>query len=155
MSATSARPTHIGTRDAVLRNLDAFIFVAFDAFVIWQRDSGVRLRAGMSIAAAGVALWITGRIQLGSSFIESAQGRRLATGGFYSKIRHPLYLFPALGYLGLRVALGNGVALALFAVLYSYQIPRNEEGRAHPGGDVWRSVSPLQGRDVVLSRPKI
>jgi len=63
------------------------------------------------------------------------------TTGLYSRIRNPLYIFAGLGYLGLFIALGNWVALALFLVLYSYHVPRvKKEERAleQAFGDVYR-----------------
>ena len=78
----------------------------------------------MAVAAFGISLWALARVQLGSSFSVTPQARRLVTTGLYSKFRNPIYLFGGIGYLGLFIALGNWPALALFAVLYSYQIPR-------------------------------
>ena len=106
------------------RYMDAVIIVAFTAFVISRRDYGVRFWIGMAIAAIGISLWGLARIQLGASFSVTAQARRLVTTGLYAKFRNPVYLFGGIGYLGLFIALGNWIALALFAVLYSYQIPR-------------------------------
>lgn len=110
--------------NGVARYIDAFLFAAFIVFVVSQRDYGVRFWIGMAIAALGIFLWALARIQLGASFSVTAQARRLVTTGLYSKFRNPIYLFGGIGYLGLFVALGNWVALALFVVLYSYQIPR-------------------------------
>jgi protein-S-isoprenylcysteine O-methyltransferase Ste14 len=109
---------------AALRYIDASIFTAFTAFVIAQRDYGVRFQIGMSIAALGITLWAVARIQLGSSFAITAQAKKLVTTGLYSKIRNPIYVFGGIGYVGLFIALGNWPALALFLVLYSYQIAR-------------------------------
>jgi protein-S-isoprenylcysteine O-methyltransferase Ste14 len=110
--------------NGVARYIDAFLFAAFIVFVVSQRDYGVRFWIGMAIAALGIFLWALARIQLGASFSVTAQARRLVTTGLYSKFRNPIYLFGGIGYLGLFIALGNWVALALFVVLYSYQIPR-------------------------------
>jgi protein-S-isoprenylcysteine O-methyltransferase Ste14 len=115
---------HSALLNAFFRYIDAFIFTAFTIFVVWQRDYGARFWIGMAIAAAGISLWALARVQLGSSFSVTPQARRLVTTGLYSKFRNPIYLFGGIGYLGLFIALGNWVALALFVVLYSYQIPR-------------------------------
>ena len=112
------------TLSAALRYIDASIFTAFTAFVIAQRDYGVRFQIGMSIAALGITLWAVARIQLGSSFAITAQAKKLVTTGLYSKIRNPIYVFGGIGYVGLFIAVGNWPALALFLVLYSYQIAR-------------------------------
>ena len=112
------------TLSAALLYIDASIFTAFTAFVIAQRDYGVRFQIGMSIAALGITLWAVARIQLGSSFAITAQAKKLVTTGLYSKIRNPIYVFGGIGYVGLFIALGNWPALPLFLVLYSYQIAR-------------------------------
>jgi protein-S-isoprenylcysteine O-methyltransferase Ste14 len=52
------------------------------------------------------------------------QARRLVTTGLYSKFRHPIYLFFGIGCLGLLIALGNWLVLALFLAVNSFQIPR-------------------------------
>jgi protein-S-isoprenylcysteine O-methyltransferase Ste14 len=108
----------------IVRYIDAFVLAAFTAFVVWQRDYGVRFWIGMAIAAIGIFLWGLARVQLGSSFSVSAQARKLVTTGLYSKFRNPIYLFGGIGYLGLFIALGNWIALAVFVAFYSFQIPR-------------------------------
>jgi protein-S-isoprenylcysteine O-methyltransferase Ste14 len=110
--------------NGIARYIDAFLFAAFIVFVVSQREYGVRFWVGMAIAVLGIFFWALARIQLGASFSVTAQARRLVTTGLYSKFRNPIYLFGGIGYLGLFIALGNWVALALFVVLYSYQIPR-------------------------------
>jgi protein-S-isoprenylcysteine O-methyltransferase Ste14 len=117
-------PSYMRILSAALRYIDAFIFTAFTAFVIAQRDYSVRFRIGMSIAALGIALWAVARIQLGSSFAITAQAKKLVITGLYSKVRNPIYVFGGIGYVGLFITLGNWPALALFVVLYSYQIAR-------------------------------
>lgn len=111
-------------RNAFFRYIDAFVFAAFIIFVLWQHDFRAHFWIGMAVAAFGISLWALARVQLGSSFSVTPQARRLVTTGLYSKFRNPIYLFGGIGYLGLFIALGNWPALALFAVLYSYQIPR-------------------------------
>lgn len=110
--------------NAIGRWIDLVLFTASIAFVIAQRDYGWRFRIGMAIAAFGIVFWATARVQLGSSFSVDAQAKKLVATGLYSKIRNPIYLFGGIGYLGLVLALGNWPVLALFVVLYSYQIPR-------------------------------
>jgi protein-S-isoprenylcysteine O-methyltransferase Ste14 len=115
---------HSAPLNVFFRYIDAFIFTAFIIFVVWQRDYGIRFWIGMAVAAIGIFLWALARVQLGSSFSVTPQARRLVTTGLYSQFRNPIYLFGGIGYLGLFIALGNWPALGLFAVLYSYQIPR-------------------------------
>jgi protein-S-isoprenylcysteine O-methyltransferase Ste14 len=110
--------------NTALRYVDGFLFAAFAAVVIAQRDYGARFKIGMSIAAVGIILWAVARVQLGSSFAVTAQAKKLGATGLYSQIRNPIYAFGGLGYIGLFIAFGKWPALAVFLVLYSYQISR-------------------------------
>ncbi|HXW54489.1 MAG TPA: isoprenylcysteine carboxylmethyltransferase family protein [Candidatus Cybelea sp.] len=106
------------------RYIDLVLIALFSAFVLSRRNYGIRFWTGMAIAAIGFSLWGVARIQLGSSFSVTAQAKKLVTTGLYSKFRHPVYMFGGIGYLGLLIALGNWIALAVFLAFYSYQIPR-------------------------------
>ena len=108
----------------MVRYIDAVILAIFAGFVISRGDYGVRFWIGMAIAAFGISLWALARVQLGSSFSVGAQARRLVTHGLYSKFRNPIYLFGGIGYVGLFVALGNWIVLALFLALYTFQLGR-------------------------------
>ncbi|HUJ29890.1 MAG TPA: methyltransferase [Candidatus Acidoferrum sp.] len=108
----------------ILRYIDGFLFAGFGAFVISRRDFGLRFAIGMAMAAVGIVLWGVARRQLGSSFAITPQARKLVTTGLYSRIRNPVYVFGGLGYLGLLIALGSWTALIVFALFYTYQIPR-------------------------------
>jgi protein-S-isoprenylcysteine O-methyltransferase Ste14 len=100
------------------------ILTAFAAFVISRGDYRLRFWIGITIAVVGIFLWALARIQLGSSFSVGPQARRLVTTGLYSKFRNPIYLFGGIGSLGLLIALGNWILLALFLAFNSFQIPR-------------------------------
>lgn len=108
----------------LLRYIDMAIFVVLAAFVISQRDYGVRFFIGMAIAVVGFSLWALARIQLGSSFAVTAQAKKLVTTGLYSRIRNPIYLFGGIAFLGLIIALGSWVALGVFMLPNLFQIAR-------------------------------
>ena len=61
--------------------------------------------AGIGIAAIAFPLWVLARLQLGSAFSFRPQARHLVTGGLYSKIRHPVYVFGTFAALGALLAL--------------------------------------------------
>ena len=50
-------------------------------------------------------LWFTARAQLGAAFSLKPEARKLVTSGFYSKFRHPIYLFSTIGLAGLCIAM--------------------------------------------------
>jgi protein-S-isoprenylcysteine O-methyltransferase Ste14 len=77
------------------------------------------------MAVVGFTLWMLARIQLGSSFSVRAQAKALVTTGLYSKLRHPIYLFGGLAYLGLFLAWGKLLlTLAFLALIIPRQIVR-------------------------------
>jgi protein-S-isoprenylcysteine O-methyltransferase Ste14 len=108
----------------LVRYIDTIILSALAILVVSQRDYRAHFWIGMGIAASGTFLWGLARVQLGSSFSVSPQARRLVTTGLYSKFRNPIYFFGGIAYLGLFVALGNWIALAIFLAFYSFQIER-------------------------------
>ena len=79
---------------------------------------------GAVIAAVGLALLLTARIQLGRSFAVSAQARKLVTTGLYSRIRNPIYIFSAMFLAGVAVAAGYPMLLVILLVLIPVQIVR-------------------------------
>jgi len=79
---------------------------------------------GAVMAAVGMALLLTARVQLGRSFSVSAQARKLVTTGLYSKIRNPIYVFSALMLCGLAITIGRPWLLLLLLVLVPLQIVR-------------------------------
>jgi len=108
----------------LLRYIDLVLFALYTAFVISRRDFSTRFAVGMAIFAAGFSLWATARIQLGASFTVRPEAKKLVTHGLYSKIRNPIYLFGLIGYVGLFIAWGNWILLAIFLLLNSLQILR-------------------------------
>jgi|SRR5215472_9595646 len=110
--------------DEFFRYMDAVLFAIFIAFVISRSDHSARFFIGMGIAILGISLWALARVQLGSSFAVKAEARKLVTTGLYSRFRNPVYLFGGIGYLGLFIAWGKWIAVLLFLIFYSYQIPR-------------------------------
>ena len=64
------------------------------------------LRVGGAILALiGYVLFIVARLQLGRSFSVTPQAKELMTGGLYSRIRNPIYVFVDVMWLGLIFAL--------------------------------------------------
>ena len=80
--------------------------------------------AGAVVAALGLMLLLTARIQLGRSFSVSAQARKLVTSGLYSRIRNPIYVFSAMFLCGLAVAIGRPILLLVLVALIPVQIAR-------------------------------
>jgi len=109
---------------------DVCIFVAFALFLVFHEPVSTRYLIGVGIAVAGFALSILARAQLGQSFSIRPQARKLVTTGFYSKFRHPIYLFRGIAFLGLFIAWGKLIPLVIFLMIYPLQILRaRKEGK--------------------------
>jgi protein-S-isoprenylcysteine O-methyltransferase Ste14 len=78
----------------------------------------------LAVMAAAFCLFAAARIQLGSSFSVAAKAQHLVTGGVYSKIRNPIYVFGGLLLGALMVYVGRPVLLVVFVVLIPMQIVR-------------------------------
>jgi protein-S-isoprenylcysteine O-methyltransferase Ste14 len=112
----------------LLHWIDAPIILSFGTYVCSYITSRglwcIRSILGIGIAVVAFALWWLAHIQLGESFAIKAEARSLVTTGLYSRIRHPIYFFGGLGYLGLFVAWGKWIPLLLFVSIYSTQLFR-------------------------------
>ncbi len=105
------------------------IVAAVIAWRAWAWDA--RHVVGMSIGAAGLALWLAARVQLGKSFSVRPEARALVTTGLYSKFRNPIYLFAGVAYTGVFLSWGNVLAFIIFLVAYiAFQYPRVRRERA-------------------------
>ena len=66
--------------------------------------------AGLAAIIGGAVIRELGRRQLGeaySPFLRTSSGQRLATGGIYRHIRHPIYTGTVLANLGLPLLFGS------------------------------------------------
>jgi len=103
---------------------DVTFFLGFWAFIAVRAHWGVRAWAGCALAAAGFALWMTARLQLGRSFSLRAKAVKLVTTGLYAKFRHPVYLFGFAAYCGVLLMWGNWIAVVCFLLIYSVELAR-------------------------------
>lgn len=110
--------------------MDAVFFLCFGVYVVAQTIVDDRYIVGIGMAILGFALWVLARIQLGESFSVSAQAKALVTTGLYSKLRHPIYVFAGIAFLGLFIAWGKPLPLVGFLIVYSMQIFRIKKEEA-------------------------
>jgi protein-S-isoprenylcysteine O-methyltransferase Ste14 len=120
----------IGEQLKILKWVDVTAFLCIAAYVVSRWQWNARYAIGMGMAVIGFALWMVARAQLGASFSVRAQASELVTTGLYSKIRHPIYFFAGVAYVGLLIALGKIVVLAAFVLFYSVQLLRIKKEEA-------------------------
>jgi len=102
----------------------AVLFVM--AFVLMQGKPWTAMRiAGVALMIPGFVLWGIAHVQLGDSFSVRAQARQLVTGGIYSRVRNPIYVFGGLGMAGFVLAMEQPWWLLAFVVLVPMQIVRS------------------------------
>jgi inner membrane protein len=80
--------------------------------------------AGLALAAAAIPPWIAARRQLGPAFSFRARAGTLVTRGLYAKIRHPIYLFGCLAYMGALLALQVWPLLVFWLALTPIELIR-------------------------------
>jgi protein-S-isoprenylcysteine O-methyltransferase Ste14 len=98
--------------------LAALVWVATHLYLVEWTPVKV---AGAALAAVGVALLVTARLQLGGAFSVKAKASKLVTTGLYSKIRNPIYVFGAVAMVGVAIVLENWMLLLLVGVLIPIQ----------------------------------
>lgn len=101
--------------------------------LLWKRPPEVwtplRLM-GMALIVAGFVLWTIARFQLGASFAVKAEARQLVTGGLYSKIRNPIYVFGSWVIAGAMLVFGKPAWLLIFVLLIPLQLWRAKKESA-------------------------
>ena len=108
----------------VLRWLDIVVYLVFLAFAALSGPRVTPWYVGLCLAAAAAPWWFAARWQLGASFSVRPDARQLVTRGLYSKIRHPVYVFGSLAWLGALLALLGWSALIIWLVVVVIEIGR-------------------------------
>jgi len=74
---------------------------------------------GIALIIPSFVLLLTAYIQLGSSFAITPQAKELVTKGLYAKIRHPIYVFGLLLFLGFAMVIRDVISYVFwgFALL--------------------------------------
>lgn len=137
-SASSRQDRSLGARWRHLRDsLRQGLGIALALFLSLLGDPSLGLFGiGALLAAAGIAtrLWASGHIR---------KNRRLATGGPYARVRHPLYVGNLLITIGFCVGSGRWWAyplmLVFWLVFYPNAIGSEDANLERLFGDDWRS----------------
>jgi protein-S-isoprenylcysteine O-methyltransferase Ste14 len=97
---------------------------------------------GIGLLVPSFVLLIIAYFQLGSSFTVTPQAKDLITKGLYSKIRHPIYVFGTLLFLGLALVVRSTTIYVFCAILLVRNIWRaGQENRVleEKFGDAYRT----------------
>ena len=112
----------------VLIAIPLLLYTIFTKYPGAGRLDGLSI-TGLILVIPSCILLVIARFQLGRSFSISAQAIELVTRGLYSKIRHPIYLFAQLMFIGLIFCIRNFLFFIPWFILLIIQIRRikNEE----------------------------
>ncbi len=117
--------------------------VALYVLVDFAKPPWIPLKViGLILAVGGIGALTVARYQLGNSFSVRPVARELVTHGIYSKLRNPVYIFSAVGLVGLVLYVNRLEFLWLLAVVVPVQALRaREEGKVleEKFGDVYRA----------------
>src|SRR4051794_31503582 len=79
---------------------------------------------GTTLALAGFAGIVAARFQLGRSFSVRPEAHQLVTGGIYSKIRNPIYIFGTILFSGVILVVQRPMLWLVLAALVTVQVIR-------------------------------
>jgi protein-S-isoprenylcysteine O-methyltransferase Ste14 len=109
--------------------------------VMGARPWNVQRYIGTGLVVAGVSFIAVARYQLGRSFSIRPEAHKLVTGGLYSKIRNPIYVFGVVMLTGLILVLQRPVFwIALVIAVIGQTIRARREARVLEAafGDAYR-----------------
>ncbi len=91
--------------------------------------STLQMGIGSVLVCAGTLLAILALGRLGRSYSMMPEARKLVTSGFYSIVRHPMYLSEAVAIAGIIIQSLSLYTVALFTIHFWIQVQRmkNEE----------------------------
>lgn len=115
--------------NTILRWLDIAVYLVFLAFALYFGPRTSAWYAGLCLTIVTVPFWFAARWQLGASFSVRPEAHELVTTGIYAKIRHPVYVFGGLAWLGALLALLGWPALSigLIVAVVEFVRARREE----------------------------
>lgn len=90
----------------------------------WPRPWSTQRVVGSALLLIGMPLVFTAQLQLGQSFSITPQARELVTGGLYSKIRNPIYVFGMVAIVGLCLIFERPRLWILVPAILAMQIVR-------------------------------
>ena len=121
-------------------DLGCYLILAIVAGMHWSNDEHHWIGAAISVPS--FFLWMLARHHIGDSFAVRAEAKKLVKHGLYSRIRHPIYIFGGLAFLGEFLALGWYIWTAVFVLINLSQylrIKREEQVLSEAFGEEYRA----------------
>jgi len=108
----------------ILYKILAAALLGWLAYTVMSLDETPRLVIGIVLALSALTMTIIARVQIGKSFAVRLAAKGLVTTGIYAKIRHPLYLFVDLTFLGLIIILNFPFLVVIWILVVAGQSVR-------------------------------
>jgi len=136
-----------GSRAAFYVLIPAGLFGAFSAPYFWPRAAislppAIVFYTGIGLIWAGIALRLWAVMTLGKFFRTTVflhEEHRLITSGPYRVLRHPSYTGSLISFIGIGVALGNWLSVAILVgcllLIYAIRITVEERALAEHFGE--------------------
>ena len=108
-----------------VRWLDVVVYLVLLALaVLFGPHGAVVWYVGLCASVVAAPLWFVAKWQLGVSFSVRPEARHLVTGGLYSKIRHPIYVFGSAAFFGAVLAMLGWSVLIAWVIVAAVQFRR-------------------------------
>ena len=79
---------------------------------------------GIGLTFSGFLFWIIARAQLWQAFAINPNATELVTSGLYAKLKHPIYYFELMAFLGVAIFFWDALVSAIVLFLFAVQIYR-------------------------------
>jgi protein-S-isoprenylcysteine O-methyltransferase Ste14 len=112
------------TRQAFAWTIVPLIVVAIIIVDLWNAPWTPSKVVGLILTVFGFGMVAVARYQLGKSFSITPQARRLVTGGIYSVVRHPVYVFGMIGAAGVILYVQRAALLWWLLPVIAIQVVR-------------------------------
>ena len=87
--------------------IDIALFIGLWVYAVLSWEMSEYYVLGAIVSLVSIIFWIISRVQLGKSFEVLPTAKPLKTHGIYSIMKHPIYIFSTISYLGLFIATEN------------------------------------------------
>lgn len=98
--------------------------LVFISILLLKSYRDVYWYVGLAVSIVSFIFWVMASIQIGKSFSLKPEAKELVTTGLYSKIRHPIYVFSTLVFLGVTVGLKSRLMLIFVVILTIVELIR-------------------------------
>lgn len=107
----------------------AYLLITITLFALNLDNGQIKINqiAGIWLTLIAFTLWIIARFQLGEAFAIKPKAKFLVKTGFYKRLKHPIYYFSALAFLGIVLFFKSLPLLLVLIIGLSIQFLRTKK----------------------------